>query len=75
MTSRPEQSLGDLAEDWWLACHDLWMQPIEWFAAWWNAFVIPVSCHRMLHHHAIAHGHPLIVPTAIARDAEPTLFA
>lgn len=72
---RSEPSLGDLAEDYWLTCHDLWMQPIGWLTAWWDVFVMPVSGHRALHAPALTCGHPLAVPRAIARGPEPTLFA
>jgi len=72
---RTDPSLGDLVEDYWLTCHDLWMQPIGWLTAWWDTFMVPISGHRILHVPDHVPGQPLVVPTAIARGDAPTLFA
>lgn len=75
MAQVPEQRRRDGAEDLWLACHEIWLQPVEWLTAWWNAFVVPASCHLALHAPNIASGQRLGVPEPIAHDAEQNLFA
>jgi hypothetical protein len=71
----PEQPQLDAAEDLWLGCHDLWLQPIEWWTAWWNAWVLPVDPHRFPHSRRNAAGHWLVVPEPIAHESEQDLFA
>lgn len=69
-----ERGLPDAAEDVWLACHDLWVQPVEWWTAWWDACVLPASGHRTLHAPAPAARHLRAVPEPDA-DIEHHLFA
>lgn len=70
----PEQALQDSAEDLWLACHDLWLQPVEWWTAWWNACAQTMSLHRTLRAPDLPTRHHHAVPEPDA-DLEHNLFA
>lgn len=75
MVQPPQQPRPDDGEDLWLAYREIWLEPLEWLTAWWNAFVVPVSCHHMWHARHIAPGQRLALPEPIAHDAEQNLFA
>jgi len=75
MVQTPDLSRRDGIEDFWLACHEICLVPLEWLTAWWNAFVVPTSCHLALHAPNIAPGQSLGVPEPIAHDAAQNLFA
>ncbi|HWU73581.1 MAG TPA: hypothetical protein VN137_08840 [Sphingomonas sp.] len=75
MVQPPGQARRDSAEDLWLVCHEIWLKPLEWLTAWWNAFIVPTSCHRTLHEPAIAPGPRLVPSKPVAVDSEENLFA
>lgn len=75
MAPPSEQSPEDAAEDAWLAWHDAWLQPLEWLTGWWNAYVVPTSCHRPWHAPAGTSARPFDVPEPIAHGSEQDLFA
>jgi hypothetical protein len=75
MAPPSEQPPCDIAEDFWLAWHDAWLQPLEWLTAWWDACVVPASGHRALHAPKVVSGRRLTVPDTIAHDTGQHLFA
>lgn len=75
MVQPPGQARRDSAEDLWLACHEIWLKPLEWLTAWWDAFIVPTSCHRTLRTPVIAPGQRLVLSKPIAVDSEENLFA
>ena len=75
MAPPSEQTPSDAAEDFWLAWHDVWLQPVEWLTAWWNAYVVPTSGHCPWHAPASASARRFDVPEPIAHATEQDLFA
>jgi len=59
MVQPPGQARRDSAEDLWLVCHEIWLKPLEWLTAWWDAFIVPGSGPRTLYAPAIAPGRRL----------------
>jgi len=75
MVQPPEQPRRDRAEQLWLAYHEIWVQPLEWLSAWWDAFIVPASGHHSLRAPKIAPCRRLAVPEPIALGGEQDLFA
>ena len=70
-----QQSPGDSAEDFWLAWHDVWLQPLAWLTEWWNAYAVPAGGHYTWHAPASGAARPFDVPEPIAHATEQDLFA
>lgn len=64
---------SDVAEDSLLFDHAIWLRPLEWWVAWWNAWSLPSVPHP--HAHLSMTGRPLTVPEPIASAQEQDLFA
>lgn len=69
----PEAPPGDVAEQSSLCGDSLWLRPLEWWVAWWNAWSVPTVPHP--HAHLSMTGRPLTVPEPIASASEQDLFA
>jgi hypothetical protein len=70
----PKLPENDVAEDLWLGCHDLWLQPIEWWTAWWNVWAMPFGLYHV--HARRSATHPwLTVPDPIRNAPDQDLFA
>ena len=69
----PEGPPRDVAEELWLCGHDLWLQPLEWWVAWWNAWGVPCVPHLRMHPSTT--GRLFAVPDPIASAGEQDLFA
>lgn len=74
MVQPPELPRRNGAEDFWRACHEIWLRPLARLTAWWNALLVPASCHHMLHAPVVT-GRRLAVHEPIAHDLEQNLFA
>ena len=75
MAPPSEHTPSNAAEDFWLAWHDVWLQPVEWLTAWWNAYVVPTSGRCPWHAPASASARRFDVPEPIAHATEQDLFA
>lgn len=75
MVQPPGQARRDSAEDLWLVCHEIWLKPLEWLTAWWDAFIVPTSCHRTSHPLKIAPSPRLVLSKPTALDSEENPFA
>jgi len=69
----PETPHSDVAKELWLSGHALWLRPLEWWVAWWNAWSVPIVPHPRTH--LPTTGHRFAVPDPIASAEEQDLFA
>jgi hypothetical protein len=68
----PETPPTEAAEEFWLRGQELWLHPMQWWVAWWNAWLVPSVPHPRMH---LPAGRRFAVPDPIASAEEQDLFA